>query len=301
MQKINPRKAINVINLEGFLPFPSDVALEEMGSTQSGYYGHAGRPGKEGGSAPSGTVQSETLDPADDPNYVDEEEGAPSYKDSIAPKPKRGPRNFDALQGDHNMMHAMMDEEFTEWKKQLSGGQVDSLSLYADEYYNEINEWNRTHPDQRNWEEVLPEGEGDLNSSLSRITRNLDSAIVKGTLKEDTILFRGIDYDPKLQVGDTFMDRGFVSTSVNRFASEEFAALGGEGSQTMFEIDYSAGLPAAYVSTVAGNKGETELLLPRNVEFEVVGSSMYESGEHGTMKVYHMKVMEIYDDEDLEI
>lgn len=99
--------------------------------------------------------------------------------------------------------------------------------------------------------------------------KRFDAAIAKGALPEPAVLFRGIEgrIVEGLEVGGTFEDLGYSSTSMAREIGEDFASRRAAG--VLLEIVAQAGTPAAFVPA-AGGLDEAEIVLPRGAKFRVL-------------------------------
>jgi hypothetical protein len=253
--------------ITGYIAVVFDIPVSK-GGAGSGNFGHSGRQGLRGGSGGGGAGGGGGF-------------GA-------------GARRFGQVTGfaARGELNQQMHEEFEEWENGLSDEQKVAVRKYTKTWHEEINEGLR---DGKPIDEIPDE--------LARhYARNLDAAMQSAPgFKEDTIVFRGIDYDPNLKVGDTFLDKGFMSTSIEPTVADTFA-LYDEETPVVFEINYPAETPAAYVSDVGGNGSELEVLLPRNVELEVAGITQRPSiaDENINVTVYQMNVVDVYTDEDLK-
>jgi hypothetical protein len=100
------------------------------------------------------------------------------------------------------------------------------------------------------------------------VIKDLDSVFSAASLSESIRTFRGVDkwawsdLTGKLKVGDTFEDKGYVSTSISKGLAAGYSS--GGGIMTML-------LPkGSKVQPLSGNKGIGEVLINRNSKFEVV-------------------------------
>lgn len=132
----------------------------------------------------------------------------------------------------------------------------------------------------------LRNGEGLDGTGFSKKELDaLDAAINKGSLKENTILYRGIgkqflgmDFsNPKSVVGKSFTDKGYSSTS----SSKQVATTYSRG--VVMRIKARKGTRGVYVDGASqsrkelrqfareGDGGNYEVLLKRNTKFKVTG------------------------------
>lgn len=93
--------------------------------------------------------------------------------------------------------------------------------------------------------------------------KDLDSAIAKGTITNDTTLYRGVSWPffSQLTEGTEFVDHGFLSTTQNRTVAENFGA-----GRLVAQVRVPAGTHALYIPTYY----EDEFVLPRDMTFRVV-------------------------------
>jgi hypothetical protein len=100
-------------------------------------------------------------------------------------------------------------------------------------------------------------GEEDLRlSSLKKQTYEIDSAISKNSLSEDTVLYRGLHEDSFIKPNSVFMDKGFMSTSTSIECTKYFT------SRAMLKISVSKG-----TNFCLGDKVEKEVILGRGHRF----------------------------------
>lgn len=114
---------------------------------------------------------------------------------------------------------------------------------------------------------------------VNLIIKNLDSAIEKAALAENTLLFRGIrdartifgNNLQNLKPGFVFEESGYTSTSSKRsIAASKFSnALNRGDKPLVFEIEAKSGSNAFAIDKIEAI-GESEVVLPRNSKFEVV-------------------------------
>jgi len=115
----------------------------------------------------------------------------------------------------------------------------------------------------------------------------LDEVINKSKpLKEDTLVTRGSRRDfnktigRELKVGEIFTDSGFMSTTVDPDQATNFMWSQDPGDGllrfgTIYQINLPKGMKAAPV-----NPAESELLLPRDMSFEVLSTEMIDTSQH---------------------
>jgi len=166
-----------------------------------------------------------------------------------------------------------------------------AVSRYqAEPYYEEINGGLRMR--------AITGDDGGISPENQATIKKVDSAIAKSSFTEDVTTFRGVQDDEgylqNMQVGDSFSDVGYASTSLNPILATGFA-LGqqtvGDGAPVLLRIQVRAGKPALAadpaVSKWTGSKDKSmseevemqgysllnEVLLPRGASFTVTGRS----------------------------
>jgi hypothetical protein len=104
-----------------------------------------------------------------------------------------------------------------------------------------------------------------LGAASSKTVKALDDWLAKSEVKEDLKVYRKVsgEYANVLKSvmfpGAKFIDRGFVSTSINN----------GWSGDLYFEINVPKGAKGAYVDNMSSHPGEKEFLLPRDSKFVV--------------------------------
>ncbi len=238
-----------------------DVVIEK-GGPGSGHFGHAGRPGKVGGSA---SGKGGVVDFGDVPGG---NKDAPWFDDRA-----------------HEHEQVMLDygsEVWGEWAGELSGKELNSFEKYALRSYWEINRDLR-----RDSTELLSSADNDVITYM-------DSAINKHDGLEDSMMvYRGTDdgrFLSDVQVGDVYKDKGFISTSMHKSTAMAFSAprsVYGDPavSGTIISIKLPKGTKAAYIpllasrmnmpkSHVTGLVYQHEIILPRDTLFKVISISV---------------------------
>lgn len=182
-------------------------------------------------------------------------------------------------------------DEAEEWVGRLTEEEMVALRNYSTEYYVFTNEYARYGdvPDKIE----LPGTEGEIfEISMTRAEaatslEEINSAIEKHPLPYDTVLYRGMEQDPGLSVGDSFSDLAPISTSLSMSVAELHG--GDRDDLVVFRIEAPAGTPAAAVSAAGNNLQEMEYLLRGGTSFEVVDVSPLD-GELGTGTLYTLRI-----------
>ena len=118
-------------------------------------------------------------------------------------------------------------------------------------------------------------GKGELDKEGKSTVRLLDRAIEYGHLSEATVLTRMIADAPaitNLQPGDSFVDKGYVSTTTSDEYTKSWLGGLGDGAKyaTMLKIEAPADTHCAYGFTNRAEfENEKEVILPRGGTFTV--------------------------------
>lgn len=142
-----------------------------------------------------------------------------------------------------------------------------SISNYANLSYTDINS-------------ALRRGKGNIvesefeNKSNIKEVSSLDSAMKKISLKDNTVVYRGAanKRNQKFEIGQTFSDPGYSSTSLSNSSAEAFL---GDGDNTPYVMKIT--VPKGTNAIIPGlNKGaskstahEVEIVLPRNTKYKI--------------------------------
>lgn len=123
---------------------------------------------------------------------------------------------------------------------------------------------------------------------IQRIIRSLDKVINQDMLKENTILYRGTDFDHFIdyKVGDIINFPVYTSTTLSKKVSDFFVKFADE--PTLLEIEAEKGVKGFYVGTNTSNKSgdEQEFLLPRETIFKILDIK-----EENNKKVMKLKIL----------
>lgn len=190
------------------------------------------------------------------------------------PSNMSGGGTYSEITGSQEDMVIHMNEGPTAINGQLSEAEVDALSKY---HYGDAVVMNNA---LRNGEDT---GGGFSQSDLN----NIDSAIQKGSLKENTVLYRGIpkqfvgvDFsNPESAVGKTFTDKGYSSFSASKDVANEYS------NGAVLRMNAKQGTKAAFVDGAINSKSELrefardgdagnfECLIGRKQKYKVTGYS----------------------------
>ena len=161
-------------------------------------------------------------------------------------------------------------DRWAAWAKSTTDPERQAIKYYMKDGYKVINARLRAGP------------LGDAADAVSRI----DSALAKGKVPEDVVVYRGIPSASKLglgggeaSVGAIIHDDGFMSVSLHGDATSRFS--GRDGAILRFTLP--GGTPGAYLAAAGQldgiTAGEAEILLPRGCTLRIVGADRTKSGK----------------------
>ncbi len=133
------------------------------------------------------------------------------------------------------------------WAKELAYSEKNALIDYSNSAYQDINNTLRT------------KGKEAAHPLVKAKIEAIDAALAKAPgLPHDVVLKRGVGGNFPLTVGDTYEDKGFMSTSVGD----------GFSGSNQFVIKAPKGAKAAYL-TMSSHTKEKEVLLPRGSQLKI--------------------------------
>jgi hypothetical protein len=164
------------------------------------------------------------------------------------------------------------DVNFGTWTQKLSHEEQDALAVYHSRRYKEINQYLR----------------GDIaqaKQDIPGIVQSLDSAISKGRIQEDTVVYRGFgtqlisaDTDPESLIAKFIPNSGYTSASLRNNYAASFAVK--NETPVLVKCVLPTGTHAAYIA------GEAEVVLPRGTRLLVTSAE-----KHGKMFVLEARVV----------
>lgn len=110
-----------------------------------------------------------------------------------------------------------------------------------------------------------------LDKELQQLATDLDAAIYNApAVPENVKVYRyvGDDFLAKKKVGDEFVEKGFMSTALDRDITDEF--IFDEEAGALFTIRVQRGSHAVYLNDQLTQFPQTELTLPRNSKFRIL-------------------------------
>jgi len=148
-----------------------------------------------------------------------------------------------------------MKKAYATWQKGLTPAEIRAFRTYTGK-----------SPEMAN--EQLRAG-GTITAAAQRVIDPLTSALSKSEAPRDLTVYRGMKFNlmDGYKAGDTFIDKGFPSTSLSYTQAKDFAGTIGA---TIATISVSAGQQGAYIGSLAGqHEDEQEFLLPSNSAFRI--------------------------------
>ena len=146
----------------------------------------------------------------------------------------------------------------------------------------EYKDWSPSRSERQALHDYSLEGYKTINSDLRRgeplskrdqaTFEHLQSAIDKaGPVKENLTVFRSMSANlfDSTNVGSTYQDKGFMSTTLQREAIAGWEAHGGGGRHALVTIDVKKGAKGAPLIEHSARKGEGEFLLPPNSKLTI--------------------------------
>lgn len=162
------------------------------------------------------------------------------------------------------------------WNSSLSDNERTALQYYAAENV-EMDLFDTNKPTTyKEMNAYLRGRDTDPTDITKKTIEDVNAALNKGSVSEDTTAFRGLPERlvADLKPGDTFTDKGFVSTSLDSAMAESFTG----GTNTLAEVRVPKGSKGGYMGSALtadyldseGLEPERELLLPSGTEFRIV-------------------------------
>ncbi len=215
--------------------------INVKGSGRSGNWGHAGRPGKRGGSSPASTG------------------GAGFVRFDVPPAIR-----VDGLPPDARAFHDAYGDTWDAWTDVGAGEGFENYTRGDSEI---INGGLRKAEGGEDVDRFVSQTDLD---TINELDRNIEVA----EAPQDFVAYRGGRVPADAQPGDTFTDHGYVSTSLSKNTADGFMAeMGGSndrGDPKVLEIRVPEGHPAAYLDGEFSNwPDEYEVLLPRGMTFSI--------------------------------
>lgn len=115
-------------------------------------------------------------------------------------------------------------------------------------------------------------GKFQKTRQLEELVKNIDSSMSKYNLPKDSIVYRGdsrLVY-AEIKKGDIIKRSTYISTSISKNFSEDYAQKNYANSYMLLEIHVPKGTPCIYVEDLSILPREKELILSRNLSYKVV-------------------------------
>lgn len=158
--------------------------------------------------------------------------------------------------GDH---HKDMDKD---WRKGLTADEHQAVRIYTGESFGPMNN-------------SLRDPKTAKTSEKSDLVKKVDGALAKSSLKQDTIVYRGvgdlsklgIKGDPAHAIGQVIKDKGYTSTSLNPKVAEKYDGA------AVLRIKAPKGSKGASMGGVSRYPKEHEVLFARGSGVKITGVS----------------------------
>lgn len=210
------------------------ITITEKGGPGSGHHGHAGVPGQLGGSAPGGGVGF-GISVATSGGFTRADEGCEIIIDCAGVE--------------------TVEKSYAPWVEEcFANGTSDGLNDYTIQGSYVLNR-------------DLREGQEPAGFH-AEVMQDMDTALEDSQVPEDMIVYRAGNLPEGVEVGDSFTDNAFVSTTLMQSYAAEYAA---EHRSAVFEIRLPQGTQAGYVKKMSGFPKEAEIIINRGSSFSVVG------------------------------
>jgi hypothetical protein len=170
--------------------------------------------------------------------------------------------------------------------KSITPEEAESLNDYA------WGSWHINHFHRSGGE--VPKHFSGTKGEIEHHTKNLDSVLNKHSLSNNFHVWRGFAEHKivpalNLKPGDTFHDKGFVSTSTNPNVAKGFTPLSPGIDRHLFHIKVPKGSKALAMEHVSfGAGGENEVLLPRNSKFRYDSREEHPAPEGSKLIIHHV-------------
>jgi len=272
--------------------------LKKLGGPGSGHHGHAGRPGKRGGPAPSSGGAS--IGVSDGKEYEDL-----AFRDR---KPGESEQSYESDKHKHNVdvqLKLVEDSDSLDFHRRVVWGEGrDDLSQEYKEIQEGIINWqSECHLDIGRFlsGEIEDDSQLSVYDSIDELREDisrLDLAFEKApSLPYGVVVRRGLvsssglaslllSRNPEDLVGKVLFCRSFISTSIDKDIADLFSQTSlSKGDKT---VTFSIKVPAGEKFIVLAND-ELEILLNRDLRFEIEGCSII-PGEYEKYE-YQLKVV----------
>jgi len=117
--------------------------------------------------------------------------------------------------------------------------------------------------------------DGFISPENRKVVNDLDSVISKNSIKDNTTLYRGAAFKEPMDLGDVFVDKGFISASLYEYVAKDFYVdkKGRDlGNVYLVKIKAKAGSSGVFTNqAITTDLNEGEFLMPRNKAFRVTG------------------------------
>ena len=170
-------------------------------------------------------------------------------------------------------------------KVRLSTDERTSVNWYSGVGHDKIN--NALRGNAKMDQDTLDRTTGNIDRVMKRNRTSADVELHRGMLSEDEA---GHAHLASLKPGQTYTDKGYVSTTTDKGTAKNFG-YGGKGQDTTtavsMDIRVPKGTPALHMGSARPHQGidESEVLLGRNLTYRVVSRKDTPGHSHLTMEV----------------
>ena len=231
-----------------------DIEIDEPvteGGSGSGNFGHAGRPGEVGGSAPSGQFVNND-DPAEGPFPLEIPSSAKDFGtigDDLMTVPYSQSSETKAMEFGLNQINNADTNTLLKDNEEVYNAVYD----YMNEGYKVVNEYYHKNK--------LPHG--FTQNFVDNMVDAIDEAC-ENEIQSDIVVYRSMKVKD-LDIGDEFIDQGYVSTSLDRSIASSFQH------GMLARIYVPKGSYGLFLGNVpSGGRQEWEVLLARQTKFRVL-------------------------------
>lgn len=170
----------------------------------------------------------------------------------------------------------------------LTNAEIDAIKEYQNGVYNsKVGGYTNIQSYLRN---NKPAWDGMSLEGVKEVVADIDKAIAKSKLAEDATLYRGIKHGQKyidLNIGQTFSDKGYFSTTKNKSVADKFAdKLNRDERPVVFKIEAKQGDTALKMNDFSKSK-ENEVLFPRDQKFEIINK--VDKGKYWSIEIKPVK------------
>lgn len=151
--------------------------------------------------------------------------------------------------------------EYKEWHQSLAPEERQAITKYT---ANGV----EFRTAQRRLRGMSPPDPKSGDHEIDPMIEHLDKALSRSKLPSSLQAYRGAVGMPVPKVGSTFVDKGYMSTSVRQESTQAYLEQA-TGSKIFYKILLPKGTKGGYVSSLGPNPQDNEVLLPRGSKFRI--------------------------------